>query len=45
MGRRRAEVSSAVDGGYGKAGNEESKVPYTLTGTTEEPEPARPTEP
>ncbi|MFN0133492.1 MAG: molecular chaperone DnaK [Phycisphaerales bacterium] len=32
MGRRRVEVSSAADSGYGKGGNEEHKVPYTLTG-------------
>ncbi len=32
IGRRRSEVSSTVEGGYGKAGNEESKVPYTLVG-------------
>jgi len=33
MGRRRAEVSATADGAYGKAGNEESKVPYTLVGS------------
>jgi len=32
IGRRRSEVSSTLEGGYGKAGNEESKVPYTLVG-------------
>ncbi len=32
MGRRRVEVSSTGDSGYGKGGNEESKVPYTITG-------------
>jgi len=32
IGRRRSEVSSTLEGGYGKAGNEESKVPYTLIG-------------
>jgi molecular chaperone DnaK len=32
MGRRRAEVSGSADSGYGKAGNEESKVPYAITG-------------
>ncbi len=36
MGRRRSEVSSQADGGYGKAGNEESKVPYTITGGSDE---------
>jgi molecular chaperone DnaK len=36
MGRRRSEVSSGGDAGYGKAGNEESKVPYTITGSPEE---------
>jgi len=36
MGRRRAEVSSSGEGGYGKAGNEESKVPYALTGGQED---------
>ncbi|MBL0870882.1 MAG: molecular chaperone DnaK [Phycisphaerales bacterium] len=33
MGRRRAEVSSGADTAYGKSGNEESKVPYTVTGS------------
>jgi molecular chaperone DnaK len=33
MGRRRDEVSSAGQAGYGKSGNEESKVPYAITGT------------
>ncbi|MFO0861177.1 MAG: molecular chaperone DnaK [Phycisphaerales bacterium] len=32
MGRRRAEVSGGADSSYGKSGNEESKVPYTLVG-------------
>lgn len=32
MGRRRAEVSNSGEAGYGKAGNEESKVPYAITG-------------
>ncbi|MBL9031745.1 MAG: molecular chaperone DnaK [Phycisphaerae bacterium] len=32
MGRRRVEVSSAGESGYGKSGNEEAKVPYTITG-------------
>src|SRR5690606_18880985 len=36
MGRRRAEVSSEVEVGYGKAGNEESKVPYQIVGGPEE---------
>ncbi len=31
MGRRRVEVSTG-DGKYGKSGNEEGKVPYTITG-------------
>jgi molecular chaperone DnaK len=36
MGRRRAEVSSQGQAGYGKAGNEEAMVPYTLTGGPDE---------
>jgi molecular chaperone DnaK len=36
MGRRRSEVSGNADGGYGKGGNEESKVPYTLVGGAED---------
>jgi molecular chaperone DnaK len=32
MGRRHNEVSSSGEGGYGKAGNEESKVPYQIVG-------------
>ena len=36
MGRRRAEVSSGSDTGYGKAGNEEAKVPYALVGSTDD---------
>ncbi len=32
MGRRRSEVSGGADTSYGKSGNEESKVPYTLVG-------------
>ena len=36
MGRRRAEVGSGADTAYGKSGNEESKVPYTITGSTED---------
>ncbi len=33
MGRRRSEVTSGGDSGYGKSGNEEAKVPYTITGS------------
>src|SRR5262245_33268707 len=36
MGRRRNEVSAKAETGYGKSGNEESKVPYALTGRPEE---------
>src|SRR5437660_12892281 len=36
MGRRRSEVSAKGEAGYGKAGNEESKVPYTITGGPDE---------
>ncbi len=36
MGRRRAEVSSQSDRGSGKAGDEESKVPYKLVGGPDE---------
>jgi molecular chaperone DnaK len=36
MGRRRAEVSSTGETGYGKAGNEESKVPYQIVGAPDE---------
>jgi molecular chaperone DnaK len=36
MGRRRSEVSAGADASYGKAGNEESKVPYTITGAPDE---------
>ncbi|NUQ67236.1 MAG: molecular chaperone DnaK [Phycisphaerales bacterium] len=32
MGRRRKEVSAAGSASYGKSGDEESKVPYALTG-------------
>src|SRR5258705_9992803 len=32
MGRRRKEVSSQGESGYGKAGNEEAMVPYALVG-------------
>lgn len=36
MGRRHSEVSSSGEGGYGKAGNEESKVPYQVVGGPDE---------
>ncbi|MDX2016126.1 MAG: molecular chaperone DnaK [Planctomycetota bacterium] len=36
MGRRRVEVASGGDSGYGKSGNEESKVPYAITGGSDE---------
>jgi molecular chaperone DnaK len=36
MGRRHAEVSAKGESGYGKSGDEESKVPYTVTGAPEE---------
>jgi molecular chaperone DnaK len=36
IGRRRSEVAGGVDSGYGKAGNEESKVPYTIVGNPDE---------
>jgi molecular chaperone DnaK len=36
MGRRRTEVTKSGDSGYGKGGDEESKVPYTITGAGEE---------
>ncbi len=36
MGRRRSEVSGGADTHYGKSGNEETKVPYTITGGTED---------
>src|SRR6187549_1885370 len=32
MGRRHKEVNSKGEGGYGKAGNEEGKVPYQIVG-------------
>ncbi len=32
MGRRRSEVTSSSDSGYGKSGNEEGMVPYVITG-------------
>jgi len=36
MGRRRSEVNDSGAGVYGKSGNEESKVPYTLVGSGDE---------
>jgi molecular chaperone DnaK len=36
MGRRHAEVSGTGETGYGKSGNEESKVPYTIVGAPDE---------
>ena len=36
MGRRRAEVSSGADTAYGRSGNEESKVPYTIVGAADD---------
>ncbi len=36
MGRRRSEVSATGDTGYGRSGDEESKVPYTVTGGADE---------
>jgi len=33
MGRRRVEVSAGGDTAYGRSGDEESKVPYTLVGS------------
>ncbi|MDX2146099.1 MAG: molecular chaperone DnaK [Planctomycetota bacterium] len=36
MGRRRIEVSSTGESGYGKSGNEESKVPYTIVGSADD---------
>jgi molecular chaperone DnaK len=36
MGRRRSEVGSGANTAYGKSGNEESKVPYTITGDADE---------
>jgi molecular chaperone DnaK len=36
MGRRRSEVSTGADTGYGKSGNEEGKVPYTIQGNPDE---------
>src|SRR5678816_1456220 len=31
MGRRHSEVSASGEAGYGKSGNEEAMVPYTVT--------------
>ena len=36
MGRRRAEVSGGADTAYGKSGNEEAKVPYSIVGGADE---------
>ena len=36
MGRRRSEVSAGSDTTYGRSGNEESKVPYTLVGSADD---------
>jgi len=36
MGRRRAEVTAGGDTTYGRSGDEESKVPYTLVGSGED---------
>jgi molecular chaperone DnaK len=36
MGRRRSEVSTGGDTGYGKSGNEEAKVPYAITGSSDD---------
>jgi molecular chaperone DnaK len=36
MGRRRSEVSATGDNAYGKSGNEESKVPYIITGGSDD---------
>jgi molecular chaperone DnaK len=36
IGRRRNEVSASADNTYGKSGNEESKVPYALTGGSDD---------
>jgi molecular chaperone DnaK len=33
MGRRKSEVSASGSSAYGKSGNEESKVPYAITGS------------
>ncbi len=36
MGRRHSEVAKGADTGYGKSGDEESKVPYTILGGPDE---------
>ncbi|HEX2837297.1 MAG TPA: molecular chaperone DnaK [Phycisphaerales bacterium] len=36
MGRRHSEVAAGADTAYGKSGNEEAKVPYTVTGGSDE---------
>jgi len=36
MGRRKAEVSSGATSTYGKGGDEESKVPYAITGASDD---------
>src|SRR5688572_30865898 len=36
MGRRRVEVAAGGETAYGKSGNEESKVPYTLVGSSDD---------
>ncbi|MFO0857928.1 MAG: molecular chaperone DnaK [Phycisphaerales bacterium] len=36
MGRRRSEVASGGDTTYGKSGNEEAKVPYAITGGSDD---------
>ena len=36
MGRRRVEVGSSAESAYGKGGDEESKVPYTITGSSDD---------
>lgn len=36
MGRRRVEVASGGDSGYGKSGNEEAKVPYSIQGAADD---------
>ncbi|MFZ4573545.1 MAG: Hsp70 family protein, partial [Phycisphaerales bacterium] len=36
MGRRRVEVGATSESAYGKGGDEESKVPYTITGSSDD---------
>jgi molecular chaperone DnaK len=36
MGRRRVEVAAGGDSSYGKSGNEEAKVPYSLVGSSDD---------